>query len=92
MSGAPGQVPSHEHQQAATGNGDRSCLAAASDAKCFPLQRKYVEHPQLLGAPLTLLLLLLLLLQLDMVIWAVASGFLHGCSVARMLLDELPVR
>jgi hypothetical protein len=41
---------------------------------------------------LLLLLLLLLLLQVDMVFWAVASGFLHGCSVARMLLDELPVR
>ncbi|WIA17364.1 hypothetical protein OEZ85_014226 [Tetradesmus obliquus] len=31
-------------------------------------------------------------LNVDMVFWAVASGFLHGCSVARMLLDELPVR
>jgi hypothetical protein len=54
-----------------------------------------LQHPQLQlrGALLALLLLLLLvLLQVDMVMWAVASGFLHGCSVARMLLDELPVR
>lgn len=30
--------------------------------------------------------------QVDMVLWAVAAGCLHGCSVLRMLMDEMPVK
>ncbi|KAF8068306.1 FAP3 [Scenedesmus sp. PABB004] len=63
--------------------GSRLEVWAESECLLFCWPMKSLEHMATCCSPS---------MALDMMCWAVVSGGLHACAVARMLLDELPVR